>query len=209
MKAVAVRPMAATWVGTWVIASATLAAFAASAASAVPAADFSLGASAGTGQGRVDCVASFPCKRRSANFKLYAGHALTEAVELRAVYFNAGRFKGGGTTLAGTPPAGLEFGGAFKVSGVGITAGYRWDITPLWSVAVHAGLASVRTRFEHANPAFGSVSQTAAQPLAGMGLAYAATPALRLGIDFDSSRFKAHTTRGPLHMLGLSAQFSF
>ena len=184
--------------------AALLAAAAAAAAGTASAAGFSLGASAGADQGRVDCVASFPCERRSADVKLYAGYQLNEAIELRAVYFDAGRFKGGDTT-----PAGLEFGGDFKVNGVGITAGYRWAFTPQWSIAVHAGLASVRTRFDHANPVWGSASQTTAQPLIGVGLACAITPALRLGIDYDATRFKVHTTRGPLHMLGLSAQFSF
>ena len=201
MRRVALRPMAAALTALLAAASATLAA---AAASAAPAANFSLGASAGVDQGRVDCVASFPCERRSADLKLFVGYALNEAVELRALYFNAGRFKGGGTA-----PAGLQFGGGFKVSGIGITAGYRWDIVPLWSVAAQAGLASVTTRFEHANPVWRSVSQTTVQPLVGVGLAYAVTPALRLGIDFDASRFKVHTTRGPLHMLGLFAQFSF
>ena len=203
MRRVALRPGAAR------LAAALAAALAATAASATPAANFSLGVSAGADQGRVDCVASFPCERRSAGIKLFAGYALNQAVELRALYFNAGRFKGGGTAPASTTPAGLEFGGDFKVSGIGITAGYRWDFAPMWSVAAHAGLASVRTRFGHANPVWGSVSQTTVQPLVGVALAYAVTPTLRLGIDFDATRFKAHTTRGSLHMLGLSAQFSF
>ena len=206
MRAGALTPLAAARVA----ASAALAVcIASSAAYAAPAAEFSLGASAGASQGKVDCVASFACQRRSADFKLFASYALNDDVELRALYFNAGRFKGGGTTPAGTTVAGLEFGGSFKVSGLGLTAGYRWVLAPLWTVSAHAGLASVRTRFEHANPAFGTFSQTTVQPLAGAGLAYAYTPALRLGVDFDATRFKAHTTRGPLRMLGLSAQFSF
>ena len=185
-------------------AAALLAGAAAAAPGTASAAGFSVGASAGADQGRVDCVASFPCDRRSADVKLYAGYQLSEAIELRAVYFDAGRFKGGDTT-----PAGLEFGGDFKVNGFGVTAGYRWAFAPQWSLAAHAGLASVRTRFDHANPVWGSASQTTAQPLVGVGLAYSITPALRLGIDYDATRFKVHTTRGPLHMLGLSAQFSF
>ena len=185
-------------------AAAALLTAAAIATGAASAAGFSVGASAGTDQGRVDCVASFPCDRGSADVKLYAGYQVNEAIELRAVYFDAGRFKGGGTT-----PAGLEFGGDFKVNGFAVTAGYRWAFAPSWSVAAHAGLASVRTRFDHANPVWGSASQTTAQPFIGVGLAYAITPALRLGIDYDATRFKVHTTRGPLHMLGLSAQFSF
>ena len=185
-------------------AAALLAATAGAAAGTASAAGFSVGASAGADRGRVDCVASFPCDRRSADVRLYAGYQLNEAIELRAVYFDAGRFQGGDTT-----PAGLEFGGDFKVNGFAVTAGYRWAVAPQWSLAAHAGLASVRTRFDHANPVWGSASQTTTQPLVGIGLAYAITPALRVGIDYDATRFKVHTTRGLLHMLGLSAQFSF
>jgi Outer membrane protein beta-barrel domain len=208
MRRHAVSSMAAL-VGVWVAAlvaalAAASVASAASAASPILAADFSLGASAGVDQGRVVCVTSFACDRRSANLKLFVGYRLNDAVEVRAVYLNAGRFKGGGTSAAG-----IEFGGDFKVGGFGLTAGYRWAVAPLWSVSAHAGLASVRTRFEHANPVWGSASQTTLQPLLGVGLAYAVTPALRLGIDGDTTRFKVHTTRGPLRLLGLSAQLSF
>ena len=168
------------------------------------AADFSVGLSAGADQGRVDCVASFPCERRSSHLKLSAGYQLSPAVEVQAVYFDAGRFKGGGTV-----PGGSEFGGRFKVSGVGLTAGYRWDVAPLWSLTARAGLASVRTRFEYANPVWGSVSKSTAQPLFGIGVAYAITPSVRVGLDYDASRFKVHTTQGRLQMLGVAAQFSF
>lgn len=168
------------------------------------AADFSVGLSAGADQGRVDCVASFPCERRSSHFKLSAGYQLAPAVEVQAVYFDAGRFKGGDPV-----PGGSEFGGRFKVSGIGLTAGYRWDVAPLWSLTARAGLASVRTRFEYANTVWGSVSKSTAQPLFGIGVAYAITPAVRVGLDYDASRFKVHTTQGRLQMLGVAAQFSF
>lgn len=166
--------------------------------------DFSVGLSAGAGQGRVDCVASFPCDHRSTHLKLTASYQLAEAVDVQAVYFNAGRFKGGNTS-----PLGTAFGGTFKVNGFGLTAGYRSNLTPLWSVTARAGLASVRTRFDHANAVWGSASQTTAQPLLGLGIAYAITPNVRLGLDYDLTRFKVHTTRGQLQMLGVAAQFSF
>lgn len=166
--------------------------------------DYSVGLSAGADQGRVDCVTSFPCNHRSTHLKLTAGYRLAEAVDVQAVYFDAGRFKGGNTT-----PLGTRFGGTFKVNGFGLTAGYRWDVAPLWSVTARAGLASVRTRFDHANPVWGSASQSTAQPLFGVGVAYAITPTFRVGLDYDLTRFKVHTTRGRLQMLGVAAQYSF
>ena len=174
------------------------------AAGATFGADFSVGAGAGTDRGHVDCVASFPCDRGSAYWKLSGAYQLSPAVDVQAVWFDAGRFKGGDTT-----PLGTEFGGTFKVSGFGLTAGYRWEFAPAWSLAGRAGIAAMRTRFDYANPAFGSASKTTAQPLLGLGLGYAITPAVRLSLDYDATRFKVHTTRGSLQMFGVAAQYSF
>lgn len=171
---------------------------------AASAADFSVGFGAGADRGRVDCVASFPCDRSSAHWKLFGTYRLSPALQVEAVWFDAGRFKGGDTT-----PLGTEFGGTFKVSGIGLTGGYVWDFAPAWSLVGRAGFAAMRTRFDYANPAFGSASKTTAQPLLGLGVAYAFTPALRLGLDYDATRFKVHTTRGPLQMLGVAVQYSF
>jgi len=184
----------------WVVAAASLLGVGVTAA----AGDFSVGLSAGADQGRVDCVASFPCDHRSAHVKLTAGYRLAEAMDVQAAYFDAGSFKGGDTT-----PLGTQFGGTFKVNGIGITLGYRWELAPLWSLSARAGLASVRTRFDYANTVWGSASQTTAQPLVGVGVAYAITPTFRVGLDYDLTRFKVHTTRGRLQMLGVAAQYSF
>lgn len=172
--------------------------------SAVAAAGFSVGAGAGADRGRVDCVASFPCDRSSANGKLFAGFQVNDAVDVQAVFFDAGRFKGGDTT-----PLGTAFGGKFEVSGLGVTGGYRWQLAPSWSLGGRAGLATVRTRFDYTNTAFGSASKTTLQPLLGLGLAYAITPSVRLSLDHDVTRFKVHTSRGPLQMLSLAVQYSF
>ena len=166
--------------------------------------EFSVGFGAGADSGKVDCVASAPCDHRSTHWQLFADYALGDTVALRAAWFDAGRFDGGDTT-----PQGLEFGGRFKVSGLGLTAGYRWALAPQWGLTGRAGLAVVRTRFDYANPVWGSASKTTTQPLVGVGLAYAVTPTVRLGLDWDVTRFKVHTTQGPLQMLGVSAQLSF
>ncbi len=166
--------------------------------------DFSIGVGAGADRGRVDCVASFDCDRSGSFAKVFAGYRWSDAVDLQVLYFDAGHFKGGDTT-----PLGTRFGGTFKVDGLGLTVGYRWDVAPAWSVTARAGAASVKTRFDYANDLAASVSKTTLQPLAGLGIAYAVTPQLRIGVDYDVTRFKVHTTRGPLQMLGVAAQFSF
>lgn len=176
-------------------------------ATSAGAADFSVGASAGADRGRVDCVAAYPCDRSSTHVKLTAAYQFNDAVDLQLAYFDAGKFKGGDTTpLLHTP-----FGGEFKVGGVGLTGGYRWTLAPQWSAVARGGLASMRTRFAYADPFAGiaSVSESNVHPLLGLGVAYAVTPMLRVGLDYDVTRFKVYTTRGTLHMLGVAAQVSF
>jgi opacity protein-like surface antigen len=171
------------------------------------AADFSLGIGAGGDHGRVDCVAAYECDRSSSHVKLTAAYLVSDTLDLQLAYFDAGKFKGGDLTpLLGTP-----FGGSFKVSGVGLTVGYRYGFAPQWSATARAGLSSMRTRFDYASPfsAIASVSETKVEPLIGLGIGYAVTPSIRIGLDYDLTRFKVYSTQGPLHMLGLAAQFSF
>ncbi len=166
--------------------------------------DFSIGVGVGAARGRVDCVASFPCDHSGSSAGISAAYRFTDSVELRAAYFGAGSFKGGDTS-----PLGTKFGGTFKVGAIGLTGGYTWLFAPSWSLTGRAGVASVRTRFDYENAVWGSASKTTLQPLLGVGIAYAITPTIRVGIDYDATRFKVHTTRGPLQMLGVAAQFSF
>ena len=186
------------------LARCALAAATLTAGPALAAGDFSLGLGGGVSRGRDDCVASFACDRSSSFGKLFAAYRLNDTIDVQAVYFDAGRFRGGDTS-----PLGTEFGGTFRVSGFGLTAGGTWNIAPAWSVAARAGMAAVRTRFDYQNTIWGSVSQSTAQPMLGLGLAYAITPSLRIGVDYDVTRFKVYRTRGPLQMLGVAAQFSF
>ncbi len=165
---------------------------------------FSVGVGGGVDRGRVDCVASFPCDRSSGHFKVTGAWRFADAWDAQLAYFSAGRFQGGDPI-----PGGGEFGGTFRVDGVGLSAGYRWDLAPGWSAVARFGAASMRTRFQYANALLPDVSKSTLQPLAGIGIGYAITPSVRLGIDYDVSRFKVYTRNGSLRMLGVAAQFSF
>lgn len=166
--------------------------------------DFSVGLGLGADRGHVDCIAAYPCDRGSTQAKLFAAYQLDPSFELQALYFDAGRFKGGDTTERGT-----HFGGRFRVSGVALSAGYRWNMAPDWSVAGRVGVANVRTAFDYADPFSGSTSRSVIQPIVGVGIGYAVSPVWRIGLDVDATRFKVHQTRGSLRMLGLTAQYSF
>ena len=173
-------------------------------ACAAAAADFSIGLGAGIDHGKADCVESFACDRTSTFARLTGGYRLADAVELQAMLFGAGSFKGGNTT-----PLGTDFGGRHTVLGLGLTAGYRLDLAPGWSATARAGAAIVRTRFEYENDAWGSARKTRLEPLAGLGIGYAVTPSVTVGLDYDVTRFKVHTQQGVLQMLGLAVRTSF
>lgn len=173
-------------------------------AAAVAAQGFSVGVAAGPDRGRVDCVASFPCDRASTQFKLGGAWNFADAWDVQLAYFRAGSYRGGDPI-----PSVGEFGGIFRVDGVGLSAGYRWTFAPGWSAIARLGAASMRTRFEYANALAGDVSKTTLQPLGGVGVGYAITPAVRIGVDYDVTRFKVYRTQGSLRMLGVAAQFSF
>ncbi len=164
----------------------------------------SVGIGGGIDRGHVDCVSSFPCDRSSSHFKLTGAYRFANAWDAQLAFFSAGRFQGGDPI-----PGGGEFGGTFRVDGVGLSAGYHWDFTSGWSAAARFGASSMRTRFEYANALLSDVSKSTVQPLAGLGVAYAVTPQLRLGVDYDVTRFKVYTKNGSLRMLGVAAQFSF
>ncbi len=164
----------------------------------------SVGLGAGLDRGKVDCVASYDCDRSSAHAKAFAGYRFVDGIELQAMLFEAGRFEGGDTSPLGTP-----FGGRFKVGGLGVAAGYRWSFAPAWSLKGQLGIASVRTTFDYAPPFAGDARQTTTQPLAGLSLGYALAPGWQLSLDYDQTRFKVHTTRGSLRMLGVAAQYAF
>jgi predicted porin len=166
--------------------------------------DFSIGVGAGASRGKVDCLAAFPCDRSDTSFKLFAGYQVTPEVDARLSYFGGDSFKGADVT-----PLGTQFGGTFKVSGLGLTAGYLWRFAPAWSLHGRLGVASVRTRFDYADPFSGSASKTTTQPTGGLALGYDFTPAVRVGLDLDVTRFKAHNTNGSLQTLGLVAQYAF
>jgi len=165
---------------------------------------FSLGFGAGLDRGKTDCVDGYSCDHSSAHGKLFLNYRLDEAWDLQALGFAGSRFKGGDTTDDGT-----TFGGSFRVDALGLAAGYRVPLAPDWWLRGQLGVAAVRTRFSYAAPFEGDVSKTQAQPLAGLSAGYAIAPGWLLSLDYDFTRFKVHSTRGSLHLLGLSAQMAF
>ncbi len=172
--------------------------------SKAPAADFGLSVGGGAADGRVDCLDGFACDHHAGYGKAAFVYRPIDALEVGLTYFEVGDLKGADTT-----PGGTRFGGTFKLRGVALTAGYDWVFAPSWDLVARGGLASVRARFTYDAPFSGEPSKTTAQPYGGASVGYAITPALRIGLDYDATRLKAHVTRGVLQMAGVSLQFNF
>lgn len=174
--------------------------------------EFTLGLGGGFDHGRVDCLAPYACDRNAAHAKLFVGDAFANGLELQALIFDAGHFDGGDSAPLGAPlgaALGTPFGGRFKVGGIGLAAGYSWHFAPGWSLKGQLGAAKVRTRFAYAAPFSGGASKTTTQPLGGLSLGWRAAPMWQLSLDYDETRFRLHTTRGSLRMLGVSAHYTF
>ena len=170
----------------------------------VAAADVDIGLTLGPANGRTDCIDGLPCSHGGSFAKLSAGYHPAGGLELDASYFHAGTFKGRDQTSDGT-----VYGGDFKTDAFGLTAGYGWRFSPGWRLSGRAGAAILRAHFDYDAPFSGSVGKTTLQPLLGVGLVHAVTPALSVGVDYDETRFKVHASHGPLRMPGASLYWTF
>ena len=165
--------------------------------------ELSLGATAGPAQGRTDCLSGQPCDHSGGFGKLEVTGRWDGGLELGASYFHAGAFKGRDQLDEAI------YGGNFSLDALGLTAGYGWRFAPAWRLVGRAGVAAVRTHFRYDDPYSGTANKTTLQPLAGVGLAYAVTPKVDIGIAYDETRFKAHQSHGPLRMPGVSLRWNF
>ena len=132
---------------------------------------------------------------------------LASTVELQVELLPASvDLEGGDTT-----PLGTRFGGTFNAlrrrPDRGLSVGLRARLGPHSRGRVVAGRP--RTLRLRGSRSRGEPSKTTVQPLAGLDLDYAITPALRVGLDYQATRLKAHVTRGTLQMIGVGVQFSF
>ncbi|CAN5148838.1 hypothetical protein BH09PSE6_BH09PSE6_08300 [soil metagenome] len=168
-------------------------------------APFYLGGAIGLNNGRVDCLEDFKCDHTDKALKLFGGYLVTPETELQLTWFNAGHFNGGNVA-----PLGTRFGGEFGVTGWAFTGGYRYALQPGVTLVARGGLSLVRANFDYSNPAYGGdKSKTTAQPYGGLSALYSVTPQIKVGLDYDLTRFKAHRDNGLLQTFSLSAQYAF
>ena len=175
-------------------------------AQAQTAGDWRIALGGGASRGNTDCVAAFACDHSDSYLKGTLAWRAWNALDLQLTRFNGATFKGGNTTDRGT-----DFGGDFKVSGVGLLAAWRWSLAPQWTLDGRAGVARVRTNFAYAAPfaVNGSRRKGTTQPMAGGSLGYAVAPAWRVSIDLDVTRFEAYRSHGSLRMVGAAVEYTF
>ena len=165
--------------------------------------DFSVAAAVGPAQGRIDCIAAQPCDRHGGFGMLEGTGRFDGGLEIGVRYVHAGVFKGRDQN------AEAIYGGDFRADAIGLTAGYGWQLGPAWRLTGRAGAAAVHTRFRYDAPFSGTAGKTTLQPLVGLGVTYALSHDLAVGLDYDETRFKVHATHGPLRMPGLSLHWNF
>ncbi len=168
--------------------------------------DLRIALGGGASRGKTDCVAAFACDHSDSYLKGTLAWRAGDVVDVQLTGFSGATFKGGDTTDRGT-----DFGGDFKVSGVGLLAAWRWTLAPQWLLEGRAGVARVRTKFSYAAPfdMNGSRSKSTTQPMAGLSLGYAFDPAWRVSLDLDATRFEAHRSHGSLRLFGAAVEYTF
>jgi hypothetical protein len=166
---------------------------------------FYLGAGFGLNNGRIDCLEEFKCDHTDKSEKLFGGWLLDPSIELQVTWYNAGHFNGGNVT-----PLGTHFGGEYGITGWAFTGGYRYALQPDITLIARGGVTFTRVNFDYLLPDYGSDKRkTTAQPYGGLTALMSVTPVIKVGLDYDLTRFKAHRDTGLLQTFGLSAQYAF
>lgn len=154
------------------------------------------------GQSRlnVDCNGVQACDRSATGGKAVLGYAFGNGFSLEGGYHHLGKFRAsnGPLSVSGKPEA-LSLSGAYTAA-----------LTPDWGLTGRVGVASVRTKL-HADAGVlsGSDSERKTQPIVGLGLNYAITPAARIELGVDATRAQVQGERSNLRMVSLGGRFAF
>lgn len=156
----------------------------------------------------VDCSGTTHCETNGTGAKLLAGYNVNPNIAVEVGYVDFGQAK----ATVNYFPYGLV-DGTLKSSAFFIGGAARGQLAgALWGVA-RLGLAQVETK-THVRTSYGatgSVSESGANALFGLGLEYAVIPKLKLtaGVDFTQSPIAEGNTTATLRLLSIGAQYSF
>lgn len=154
------------------------------------------------GQSRlnVDCNGVQACDKSATGGKAVLGYAFGNGLSLEGGYSHFGKFRAsnGPLSVSGKPEA-LSLSGAYTAA-----------LTPDWGLTGRLGVARVRTKL-HADTGLlsGSDTESKTQPIVGLGLNYAITPAARIELGVDATRAQVQGERSNLRLVSLGGRFAF
>lgn len=156
----------------------------------------------GVGQGHLnaDCNGIQACDRNAVGGKAILGYSFGNGFALEGGYSHFGKFKAadGAVGLSAKPEA-LSIGGAYTAA-----------LSPDWGLTGRLGVARVRTKLNNeVGQLSGSDSETKTQPIVGLGLNYAMTPAVRLELGIDATRAQYQGEKINTRMVSLGARMAF
>jgi len=148
----------------------------------------------------VDCSGTQTCDRNASGGKAMFGYSFGNGFALEGGYTRFGTFRAsqGALGLSAKPEA-LSFGGAY-------TAALSHD----WGLVGRLGVARVRTKLNaEVGTLAGSDSESKTQPIAGLAINYALTPATRVELGMDTTRAQVQGERSNLRLISLGARMAF
>ena len=156
--------------------------------------------SLGQGHLNADCTGVQSCDRNALGGKAMLGYSFGNGFALEGGYTNFGKFHAseGAVGLSAKPEA-LSVGGA-----------YTAQLSPDWGLTGRLGVARVRTKLNaEVGTLSGSDSESKTQPIAGLAVNYALTPATRLEMGVDATRAQYQGERTNVRMVSLGARVAF
>lgn len=156
--------------------------------------------SLGQGHLNADCTGVQACDRSNTGGKAVLGYSFGNGFSLEGGYTHFGKFRAsdGAVGLSAKPEA-LSLGGAYTAA-----------LGPQWSLVGRVGVARVRTKLNaEVGSLSGSDSERSTQPIVGLAVNYALTPAARIELGVDATRAQYQGERSNVRLVSLGARFAF
>ena len=156
--------------------------------------------SLGQGHLNADCTGVQICDRSAVGGKAMLGYSFGNGFAMEGGYTNFGKFRASqGTVGLAAKPEALSLSGAYTAA-----------LTPQWGLVGRLGVARVRTKLNaDVGTLSGSDSENSTQPLVGLGVNYALSPAMRLELGVDATRAQYQGERSNVRLVSLGARMAF
>ena len=175
------------------------------AAAAAGAQGLYIGGAGGATRSNADCAGTLSCDNSDTGWKAYAGYQINPSVSVEVLGYDYGGTRG----VVPLPGIGAV-NASLKTSGFGVAGVIQVPLGYTVDLLGRVGLGSNRLKVSASSGALsGSDSESDAQLLWGVGLAFKLSPnlALRTEIDGTSATYAGERFDSMLYSIGLSVRF--